>query len=757
MTFTSNALLISPLIDPSQWLTLPTVTLLNEARVDQAMRITMPQLRNGQRIDWQRYRLTAGAIPDPLNPATWGTPVGSLTPYTPGVSASPELGFTAADLGFEVRAVISAVGTFGPPLPVLITPSSGVVAQSVGGGGWGTMDWADILVEADDWDPVLLIRRCLMSVYSTLPAPGTNKEWIYVRTTEAATGTIAEPTTGWRSFAQTPAADEGDLDLWAAGGGVTRTWGSANGAPAGGRCVVHIGKRDTVTGERHYFGYEGFTAEAPVVTNPTDYTSFTQDVTASGVSADAAWADAMAKAQARITAGTAGRYIIGLPDYQYGSRTVTLIAGASQEIWFQSINKNLTCPHFGGGHVGGAKLQKLNVSSTQGIGFRFMNIDRTGLGWTDHLVTAHGVKRFTFEYNRVMTQKRPDTGWPVNAWGGVAGTNLSWHAVRGISFDAVSGSRPDGVTVRFNHFYGLTEEAIYFNALDNAIIEQNVLEESGTDDFKGGGTLRWVTRRDNWFARIRNNGYSTSNPNDPWSHNDGQQYSGSGTMLACQVIGDVMMVAGGTNRNKPENPYQGLFSNGTFSAVDWLYEECFILTNTVAGGSIAGSGGSGNRIRNSAFLRVWDYAFFGQDDPNNPDGKPNGLHGCYITTFNGAVEGTGLVECKNGSSVSGYANSTVFPMYWNWTGVWPAGSGTYDYTSSNVGYEALNTTSTFYEARPKTGTDYHWTAAANVRKGPAEKFRRTLVDKVGFPQFGPAWPSWKRQFDWKNQIMPAAG
>lgn len=745
MTFTSNALLISPLIDTSQWLTAPTITLLTAAQVGQAMRITMPLARNAQRLDWQRYRAPAAAVVDAANPATWGAAVGAAVAYNPATSAPPELAFEDADAANQVVVVISAVGTFGAPLPPLVV-TSGTVAARTDPGGWGTLDWDDILVSPDDWDPVLLIRRITLTVESTLPAAGTNLEWIYVRTTELGSGTIAEPTTGWRSFAQTPSADEGDLDLWVAGGGVDRTWGSSGGGAAGQRVAVHIGKRNTLTGDRHYYGYEAITCERPIITDPTDYSGFTQNVNAVGVSADAAWADAVAKAQARITAGTAGDYIIGLPSYNYGARTYNLVAGSDQRIGFQSISKSTVDPHFGGTHIGGAKFTSIDVSGSNGFMLRFADFDRTGLGWIARVIDCGAVQRFTLEYCRLITQKRPATGWPHNAGGGIG----AWHAERGVSVDSVNGVRPNDVTIRACAFSGLVNDMIYWNATDNLLIEQNVGEEAGGDFFKSGGTSRWVTRRDNWLPRRFNNFWNQADFNagrDPWTHCDGQQYAGTGTLQSHIVSGDVMMLEAGLEA-KPELPYQGLFTSGAFAAVDWLYEQCFVVTNTVAGASIAGSGGSNNRIQQCAFLRVWDWIMPGSVD-NNGDGVPdNGLHGCYITTFNGAVVATGIVECKPGVSASGWTNSTCFNM---------VRTDPYrpNYTASGAGYESLLTTATFYEARPKLGTAFHWLHANP--QGPALKFKRTLVDREGFPKLGPAWPMWKRVYDRRDQIIGAAG
>lgn len=488
-------------------------------------------------------------------------------------------------------------------------------------------------------------------------------------------------------------------------------------APASREVVLQVAGLDTTT------------------TPPTGSDGYAALPAANVVSA-ASWSAVDALIAARIASGVAGTYYIDLPNGNYGAPVVNRQAGSNQTIIIRSQNKNV-----GGTHIGGAKFTGLTFGASRGIYLEFVDFDRAGLGWTHLVVDMRTSMRCGISYSRFRVTVPPSGGYTYDSYGGVQGVGARYTVdATGTGPQSYTDTTP-GVTLFGNAFVGLSVRHIYTGGSFNAVIEQNVFSHSKEDNIHvswGGNQVI----RDNWHARDIYSDYNPNKPSDPWNHCDWLQADGGGTGAPLSnflISGNVGMLRDYNSRVQA-NPVQGMFSSSQGNQ-NWVMEQNIVVTNTSNGLQIGGpaANNSGHVIRRNTLLRCIDY----------PDvvASGSGVRGTFVSAAPGVVaaECVQNVVTKRTSEPAGFGSGglAILGGYNSWAAI-------------DRYYTSARRTSTFYELRPVTGQPTHWAYSAGPAVGAAEKFRRTLVDKVGFPKVGPAWALWKQDYDWKNQIMGAA-
>lgn len=727
MPFTSNPALTGA--QPAL-LSAATITLAGTASVGQTMTFNVPDSRGVVEIQFQKYRVADFADVDLDESATWGEAIGGAIRYVVGSGdPSPQHLFVDADEDSDVYARLTPITAFGALGAVLSQPS-GPVGPPITG-SWGTFLSSYVSWESATWDPVNSVRRAKLTLETTLPSAGVGYEWGFIRSLSTT------PDTAY--FKTLSEMDGTDLETWVPG--VEEEWTSTGGGAAGTTNYLHWGKKRIATSEIHIFTVHSGTAQETSPwsalrfenTAPTsdsgDYSAFnTYDIIVS------TFATAKKAFDDRVAAGTTGDYVIGLNNANYGAWSVAnWVAKAGQKIWFQSVNKNTADAALGGMHVGGAKMTSIDLSGSTGVGFRFINVDRTGLGYIGNIVNMISAQRGSLEYCRVMTQPKPASGWSYDSYGGVSGGP---HADKGVRVDHVNNVLPTDCTVRFNHFYGFCHDNVYINAVLRLTVEGNVFEQTHADNIKiGGGTN--ISLIENWGARDFHHSYNPAKPSDPWSHADFLQCSASTPVANLVARGNVFMLRS-VNDAGGQLPCQGLFSDGTFTPTGWVFEDNIIISQARNGLQIAGSNGSGNIVRRNTLLRCPDYVY-----PAQPT--------VMIWTINGASIVDSNVDCRPGGTGAWGTNALAINIV----------SSTNDYSDVLKYYEAPSRNGTFYAARPKVGARTHhlYTGTPQVPgtpTGAAVKFNAIIAGKTGFPRIGPAWASWKRQYDFLNEIMGAA-
>lgn len=671
------------------------------------------------------FPLPASSGADSLSLTIWrtgGTPVqiGSPIPVALGASA-PRYLYDAADVGAKIYGVWSIVSTRGPRPGAITTPETVVVTASVAGISWpsdipdGHITWA---AKSDGW---------------VLNGAGV---WVRQGTMTATTSLAAEPG-GFRRLFVRADSDTPDLTYlqqlastlsWTAG--TAASWSSTGGTPDGTDNWLHLYWEHIASGERRVARPAlKFTSRAPITTTPTAYAN----IPAANATAGAATAASfLALVDARIAAGTAGEYYIDIPDGAYGAVAPARKAAANQTIYIRSVNKGASTSH-----IPGAKFTSLNLNNCEGIVFQYIDIDRSAVGGIYEVVSMYPSKRCGIEYSRIKTRSKPGATWPTTSYlyNGVTVNAYEVHCWQGVRVgNSVTGNLSEFNRVRFNEFYGFFDNGIVNQGAFDCIYEGNVFRQGWADDLK----ISWGDRntiRDNWGSRDEHHGFNPAN--GQWSHNDFIQTDVGGATIGVNnnVYDGNVLLTRSVSDGVGQLPIQGTFAS-TLNFNNALYRDNICFSQTVNGHQFSGQG-SGNVARNNTAVRLIDYSYPQMD-------------GCYFSAGNGAVLSQCLynVECRQGAGAAFGTDGLRIPM-----------NGT-DYTASRTYYNDALREGTFYSTRPKDTSPAtnpcHWSYSGGPAKGAHEKWRKTIVDKKGFPLTGPGYRAWKEDFDWLNEIMPAA-
>lgn len=686
-----------------------------------------------------------------------GTPNVAIGSPIPVALSDPNPKYTraSADLGLGIVGEWSGVTATGAPLPTLRTATSSVTTTpSTDIWSWfGTIPnnyitWVPVSDADSGW--VATGRRGKATVTTSLAAPPAGFVYEAVRGQTPPGGT---PTPNW-ALAQEFNTGATPLFPDLVYGTTADDWTSGNGAIAGNTNDFHVAARHIASGERRLAKLLSFTAEAPVSVDPVGTGAPTIDVNATGVSASAAWSDAIAKAQARITTGTAGRYVIGLPTYNYGDRTLTnLKANPGQEIAFRSITLNT-----GAENVGGAKFTYLRLDNCNRVHFYDVDIDREGVSSAayNELVLVIGCKSCGLHAGRVRLCAEPGGGWlsmyvphPLTGQYHMnpdvmksKGNSSSDGDKAGIKLATdTKGTSAAGDDVFTEDF--VLEDTLIFGPFQRAFLNsgirtqtrRNIWEWLSGDNMQtsyGGGHIT----EHNWFARDINP-CLRSDAKD-WVHNDGSQkdayWSGSTYVYdGCIDRGNVMMLR---NIYAPTGalqlPYQGIFTSDALQA-NALIEDNIIITNTPTGvGLGSGAPSATNVVRRNTLLPVVDWSRQSTLDK-----------GTWIYAYpglNAAASVDNVQVCNETSPVPVVSSSLYLKCTRN------------GFSIVETEYELVRRNSSFYDARPKSGRPTHWAYTGGTKKGAWNRFDQVINQGIGVPQRGPALKSWGRQYNATAQI-----
>jgi len=468
------------------------------------------------------------------------------------------------------------------------------------------------------------------------------------------------------------------------------------------------GAADNITQYMHPYWMDKVTgAYSPALQNP-DYKSFTVDLPdAPPVSVGgmppygppnetltvASNAEIIAALDRRIASGNTSPWRIKLAPGTYGFCNI--------------VNKKLPgMVYLQSPTVHGAKFSGFWLNNCKNITLQIAEVNRT-LGVNN---TA-GVQFMACTYCGIEWSKVYVGGIYLKG-GGVAGWGMNCNYGIETNNNSTNGNCYN-LSIVGNTISGPCSKGIYLNGTFDSTIAKNIFENAGGDciHFGWGGNL---AIDENWGARAYYPEYSTNGAGG-WDHNDFIQVNsmyvpavGLKYRFNCIMFGP---------QGLQFNPRQGIFSSKVFDAVDWIYEDNFVCSNS-AHGITSTSVGNNLQARRNSVIRCVDLVS-DQDI-------------VYITlqATNAVIDNN--VVCQRAGGWGG-TNGLVIPMV-----------GT-DYSAVNTYYNGMKLNSTFYGCRPKAGQ-------ITLSKGAYGLFADVIDSKLHIPNYADAYRAWKQWYDPLNEI-----
>jgi hypothetical protein len=642
----------------------------------------------------------------------------------------------AASVGETVYGIWNAITSAGAELAPLLTEVASATTEPGGGGpDWSWVSGLDLSTDVD-WEPldgsngwVTTGRRGVATVASTLDEPPSGFIFEGVRGVTAIGETPTPPASALQPFVDAVDALFPDLEYGVTGD----TWTSSGGALVGYTNDFHIYAKHSATGERRLINSFSFVAEPEIDPGDPGTEIDTINVNATGGDATAAWNDAIAKAQARITAGTAGKYVIGLPTYDYGEKTVTLKAGASQEIVFKSIQDDI------GSGIAGAKIRRLTLNKAENLSYSFINFDREGVSPNiDAVVKLIAAKNIGLRHSQVRLKAKPAGGFsdlyvahPTTGKLHLPAYNISGYGIH-ITGDGTTGS--SGVEILEVAIYGPFKRALG-GSMNNVTVRRCIWAEINADNVQMGGASGYLLEN-NWFAR---NLHPEQKPDgSDWVHCDMHQmdanWSNSDYVFDGVVLrGNVGMLST-INSGALKLPYQGLFTSDAHNR-NVTMEDNIIITSTVTGAGFGDNKlglASGNIARRNTLLPLVDW-----------DRQSGFRQGTWI------YQRPGMVPSQ---SVQNAWAATAAILMTQVTNSLKIVVEDYNFAAVNEYYENARRFASFYDARPVAGKATHYSYSGGTKMGAYQTYERVIEDKVGMPRAGRARWIWEADYNHLGQI-----
>lgn len=521
------------------------------------------------------------------------------------------------------------------------------------------------------------------------------------------------------------------------------SWTSANGALAGptpetsDRNCWAVYYRHVASGQRRLLRIYEFVAQADVITWPsTGIDAINQ--TATGADLNALWTDAIAKLQARITNNNPGKHVVGLPDGNYGVRSISLQGNPDQELVLRSVNDNV-----GDGRPG-ARLTQLTLDAVKNTSISFLNADRDGLGYSKNNISILGGQNVGVRYCNVELM-HPVDGNYSSFYTTFANNGLLHYAgngdTYGIEIRAKGSALPDGLRVENNAIRGPFQQGIG-GALSN-VTEKNLLRLNAHNDVKSDDYMfvqgSWV-EEENWGSRDLHPAYSLkSNGTIDIDHSDFRQAQAQWSLgqlgywltfdglVSRRCVSLLRSCLGGVTQVSR----QGVFSSDGNQA-NALIEGAIIATNHVTGIGLSQNtpgASTGNIVRYNTLLAVIDY----------PRASTLG-GGTWVYSVNGL---NGPASVRNVFANSDPASDWMIDCL-----RLPVAS--HNWTRQDEYYTSARRASSFYDYRPVLASGCHY--SDTDPKGAYATFERVIEDKIGFPKAGPARWLWEATYNAAGQI-----
>lgn len=721
MPFTDNPKIIE--VRP-QWLVVLGQVNSGDSKIGSTITFPVPPSTGVIRSVLELYRNSTGAH------------IGTLTPGT-GVN---EVSYvrTEADLGSGIRGEWVATTASGRPLANLPTGVSSVTTVATGSAwDWFVAMGEEIPDGRITWEPitgpsgwVATGRRGKGTVKTTLAAPPAGFTYKSARGTTAPNGT---PTFPGVQFLEELTARYTGLVY----GTTEGVWNTTNGALAGYTNDLWVYAEETATGQRRLAKLLQFTAEPEVIIVGDDVIN----VNAVGGTAALALADAKAKHAARKASGNAGKFVIGLPTYNYGDVIFDQKANPDQEIVFRSIEVDV-----GGGRPG-ARFTKLVLDDTQYTSYSYLNIDRDGLAlggigtaaysFQDNAnVFVYGGHHIGFRNCNVELRHKPAGGWSTlyTAEPASGVIHFATGVDYGVRFVGKSGAVVTYLEFASNRIEGPFQFGIGGATGTTAVaFRRNVSNNVNCDDYQFvQGT--WL-EEENWYSRDIHPSYNAVKKD--WSHSDcrqtfatwaGEAYVFDG-LISRRNVGATRSILSGTL----QSARQGCFSSNCYNANNLVEGNIFVLQHVTGIGFSNGkniAGGSNNNIaRYNTMLAVIDYPRVDNMAIGTCLYSPTGINGpaCVRNVF--AWVGTGQDYLPQSLRI-------------------PITRG--NYTAQDNYYNSSRRADSLYRMRPKLGSGCHYLDADKY--GAYETYERIIEGKIGMPQSGPARASWEENWNQYGEI-----